>query len=268
MGKIHTLYDGRHVIDFRSGNHTYNHDKRGVIPNATGVCKVMAKPHLIPWAAKVASEHWAEAIEPGEAYDEIQLMKIFEDAKVAYDIYSGERRGIGNVVHDWAEKMALWEMGKLNKPRIPVNPDAKKGCQAWKQWRDKHKVQWVCAERVAFNEDENYIGTIDGLALVDEVPRIIDYKTGKGIWPEAGIQCAAYQKAIALELGSPWDEAERLVLHLNTKSGNCSEWDEDRIQSKLTGGDIDKDYECFLGLLAGYNWIVSGPNKWSFLGKS
>ena len=268
MGKIHTLYEGKHVIDFRDGNHTYNHTEYGIIPNATGVCKVMAKPHLVGWAAKKSSEHWAEQIEPGVEYDEVELMKTYEDAMKAHDVYSGERRNIGSLIHKWCEQSALHEMGKHKQPEMPVNPFVRNGCEAWNKWRNRHDVEWHYAERVVFHEEELYVGTVDGLAIVDGVPTILDYKTGKGVWAEAGLQLAAYQQAAELELGDPWDEALRLVLHLNTGSGRTSEWDEARIQKRLTGYGIPEDYKCFLGLLEGYNWVVNGPNKWSFLGKA
>lgn len=270
MSVTHPTFDGQHVITFQERNHTYHHPKHGIIPNATGVCKVMNKPALVPWAARKASEFWYENIAPGEYYDELQLSKLNEAGKTAHNIYSGERRDIGSHVHDWAEKMAHYEMGRRKTtPKMPVNPQIRKGCEAWKQWRRKSKAwEFEYAERVFFHPEDVHVGTADGwLCHNDTHWMVLDYKTGSGVWAEAGLQTAAYAMSASLEFGIPIEYIERCVVHLNTKSGNASVWDEGRIQEKLTGGDITRDYECFLGLLKAYNWIVDGPNKWSFLGK-
>lgn len=268
--KTHTLYEGAEVIDFKESNHTYLHSIHGIIPNATGVCKVMAKPKLIGWAARKSSEFWYNGIEPGVEYDEMELKKMLDQGKKAHNVFSGEARDIGKFIHEWCEHMALHEMGMMKAPKKPVNHFVLNGTEAWQKWAAKYpKREWVFAERVLFHNEDLHVGTADGGLYLDgnvgEVPTILDYKTGSGVWAEAGLQAASYVKSAEREFDGKWIAANRMVVHLKAKTGGLSVWDEKRIQEKLTGGTVNDDYNCFLGLLAGYNWIMNGPNKWAFL---
>jgi hypothetical protein len=268
--KTHTLYGGAEVIDFKDSNHTYSHRIHGILPNATGVCKVMAKPKLIGWAARKSSEFWYNRIEPGVSYDEIELKAMLDQGKQAHDVFSGEARDIGKFIHEWCEHMALHEMGQMKAPKKPVNHFVLNGVKAWEKWAAKYpRREWMFAERVLFHNKDIHVGTADGGLYLDggsgSYPTVLDYKTGSGVWAEAGLQAASYAHSARREFGDEWRDADRMVVHLNARTGGLSVWDEERIQGKLTGGTVDQDYECFLGLLKAYNWIMDGPNKWAFL---
>lgn len=270
--KIHNLYGGTEEIRFDEGKHVYRHPVHGIVPNVTGVCKILPKPKLIPWSARKASEYWLEKVEPGELYDEVQLARFHKEAKEAYNTYSGERRDVGKLIHDWCEKMALHEMGQMKAPKMPVNVHVRNGVDAWKQWVSKYpRREWVFAERIMFHDEDIHVGTADGGLYLHgrnvegEPPVVLDYKTGNGVWSEAGIQTAAYARSAFKEFGSPWERAERMVVHLQSTTGKMSEWNEERIRKRLTGGTVNEDYDCFVNLLGAYNWIINGPNKWSFL---
>jgi len=272
--KTHNLYGGTELITFDQVKHIYKHPHHGIVPNVTGVCKVLPKPKLVGWAARKASEHWHSQIEPGVKYDEVELAKILKEAKTAHDVYSGERRDIGKFIHDWCEQQALHEMGQMKEPKMPVNAHVRNGVVAWKKWAAKYpRREWVFAERVMYHDEDIHVGTADGglylhgRNIEGEPPVIMDYKTGSGVWSEAGIQISAYARSAFQEFGSAWERAERMVVHLQASSGNMKVWDEDLIRNKLTGGSVADDYDCFMNLLGAYKWIVDGPNKWSFLGR-
>jgi hypothetical protein len=236
------------------------------------------------WYARKTAETFAGLIEPGVAYDEVQIMAMEKEALKGADQYSGERMDTGTVAHKWIEKHIRQGIrgsgpGPQHHSKI-LNPNVRRSVEAFLEWEHDVRPRWIHAERLVYSVRHGHCGTIDGVALVrdrgvqdPEAPErllIVDFKTGKGVWAEAGLQTASYVAAF-LEEHPQYEpaQAERLVLHIPAFSGNGSAkvWDEQRISEKLTGHTWQQDYEVFLGLLTGWHWIMNGPNRWAFFGK-
>ena len=67
---------------------------------------------------------------------------------------------------------------------------------AWEDWRRSVKLKPIAVEQVIYNEKHGYAGTLDLLADVDGVLTVVDWKTGKAVYPEAHLQNEAYRQAI------------------------------------------------------------------------
>ncbi|MBA7607077.1 hypothetical protein ES703_14229 [subsurface metagenome] len=59
-------------------------------------------------------------------------------------------------------------------------------------WEKHHILQTILAEHSLVSQLDNYGGTLDWYGYLDDIPTLIDYKTGKRIYPEMAYQLAAY----------------------------------------------------------------------------
>jgi hypothetical protein len=77
--------------------------------------------------------------------------------------------------------------------------------ESWKDWAKSVALEPLALERVVYCEDCGYAGTMDLYAGVKGIPTILDWKTGRAIYPEALLQNVAYRHAAA-RLGMPADQ--------------------------------------------------------------
>lgn len=108
-------------------------------------------------------------------------------------------------------------------------------------------LDWIASRKVAFLHQEcpiysrryKYSGRLDGLALVDDVPTLFDWKSSKGVYPEFRLQTAAYVHA--------WEEEhpdqrieQRILVRLGKEDGAF----EPHVYPRET---LRKDFDAFLG---------------------
>ena len=151
------------------------------VPQTSKVIGILAKPHLITWANAQGllgidtTEHRDDAVSVGNCVHAMiaaHLRKVEPDLSV----YSPE-------IVDQAENALIkfWEWEK----RIGG-------------------IEPIFVEESVVSEVHGYGGTIDCYAKIGDQYWLLDFKTGKAIYPEAGIQLAAYRELL-LEKGLPVD---------------------------------------------------------------
>jgi len=59
-------------------------------------------------------------------------------------------------------------------------------------WAKEHTIEHTVIEQPFVSENYRYGGTPDLLATIDGVATLVDFKTGKALYPEHDIQVAAY----------------------------------------------------------------------------
>lgn len=195
-------------LEFDKKKHVYKWAGK-LVPGVTTILKCIDKPALMPWAAKMASEHWLAAIKAGGT----DYAAIHEAAKGAHRKKSGAAAEIGNNVHDYAECF-------FKKRELPVleTDQAKRGVEAFHKWFDSHKVVIKASERRVFSQKYYYAGTCDFVAEIDGVLGVGDIKTSSGIYPEMRFQTAAYQHALEEEKGIEFPV--RWIVRFDKKSGD------------------------------------------------
>jgi hypothetical protein len=95
----------------------------------------------------------------------------------------------GSLVHAVAEARALGQE--------PTVPDKLEGyVSAWSQWASDFNVTFLASEVTVYSRRLGYAGTLDAIVETPSLGKIIvDYKTGKAIYPDVAKQLTAYRWA-------------------------------------------------------------------------
>lgn len=212
-----TLYNGEVELCFDPKTHSYSVDGKPV-PGVTGILEIISKPALVGWAVRVCGEYLEKELKPGIALDEIQIKELCSEMKRAHRKASSKAADIGTLAHEWMQQYGEGvSVGVPEGMPMPVNREARSACQAFLRWVHGHNVQFLHCEMKIYSRRHNYAGTCDADAIVDGERSIIDYKSSSGIYPEMGLQLAAYQCAREEEGYGPYQN--RWIIRV-PKDGN------------------------------------------------
>lgn len=200
----HVLYDGKVHLDFDPVKHVYkiNGEYANGVTTALGI---IAKPFLIPWAAKQAADYVKENITPGVALDEVQIQALVDGAKNAHRRTKDSAADMGTFIHNYIEAFVRGE-----EPEAPINPKLRKVVDKFHEWWDETKPEVLKPERMLCSPTHMLAGTADLVCKIDGKLTIVDWKTGSGIYPEMFLQLAAY--AMMLEEEYPDQKVEQLYI--------------------------------------------------------
>jgi hypothetical protein len=188
------------------------------------------KPALVGWAKKVTAEYAVNNLpmlndlashDPKGAIDWLKGA-AYRDRDVAADL--------GTAIHDAVEDVTSGRAVDLDS----LPPVVRASVEQFVQFVDVVQPLYLASEAVVVNDTHGYAGTLDAIvttshpALVewfelDPVTLLLDYKSGKGVYPETGLQLAAYRNANRIILGDGTD-MEMLptegaaVLHIRPRS--------------------------------------------------
>ncbi len=159
----------------RRGAFYYYNDRKYV--SVTNVLKAIAKPALVNWAARTA----AQAIFD----DPYKVSTVNQAAQAIYKTKekAGDR---GSRVHEFAQAMtegAEW----------PENPDGYEAAVI--SFLKTMTPEVLFTEVNVYSDTHGYAGTADLIAKIADKTWLIDYKTSRAVYPETGLQLAAYANA-------------------------------------------------------------------------
>jgi len=158
-------------------------DKR--VPSVTTVMGMKAKPLLVPWAAKMSAEF---AVENWEALSSLPREERIDLIKSAHKNRAKDAADLGDSIHIYAEAF-------MKQEPLPDYPaDAFDSIANLLAWLDERKPKLIAAEVSMFSE-RGYAGTFDALVEMDGEVWLLDWKTGKGVYDEVGMQLAALHYA-------------------------------------------------------------------------
>ena len=178
------------------------------LPSVTTILDVIAKPGLAPWYAKEERRYFETAMldvlaKPGARDPEYVLAAVAEalSGVKAADRARQQAATIGTAVHagiEWHLRTQL-EQDAGQPPRLPEA--AIWAVESWKDWARSVALEPLAIERVVYCGDCGYAGTLDLYARIQGRLTLLDWKTGRAIYPEAFLQNVAYRHAAArLEL--------------------------------------------------------------------
>src|SRR6266852_1311994 len=178
-------------------------------PSVTTVLDIIAKPALGPWYAKEERRYFEAAMlevlsKPGARDPEFVLSAVAEAVSgvKAADRAKQQAASIGTAMHagiEWALRTQLREDAG-HEPRLP--DAAAWALESWKDWAKSVALEPLAIERVVYCQACGYAGTMDLYARVRGVLTVLDWKSGKAIYPEAFLQNIAYRHA-AVRQGMP-----------------------------------------------------------------
>jgi len=203
----------------KSRAHTiYKLDDGTKIPGVTTVLGILNKPALIKWANNLG-------------------LQGIDSSK-----YRDEMADIGTLAHqmivDYFNKVET-DTTEYSESQI----DKAENCllSFW-EWEKQHKIEVILAETPLISMQYGYGGTIDCFCNLDGQPTLLDFKTGKAIYPEYFYQLAAYEQLLA-EAGHSFEVSR--ILRIGR--------DEDEGFEERSVGKLDKEFEVFIHCLSIYN---------------
>jgi hypothetical protein len=169
--------------------------------------------------------------------DEVKRKKFFHEAHRAHFRASKTATDIGTLAHEWIESYLAGEA-----PKRPTNKKLRSTVQNWIEWADKHDIEPIQTEFKVYSREHGYAGTCDFDGIVSGERCIVDWKTGKAVYPEHRLQTAAYLAAREEELAATRYDA-RWVVVLPKDGGEI-------VAERLDNDTLERDLDGFLGALA------------------
>jgi hypothetical protein len=182
------------------------------LPSVTTILEIIAKPALGPWYAKEERRYFETAMlevlsEPGARDPEYVLAAVVEAVSgvKAADREKQKALTIGTAIHAGIEWQLRTRLGE-DAGREPELPEAAAwAVESWKDWARSVALEPLAIERTVYCDGCGYAGTLDLYARVRGIPTVLDWKSGKAIYPEAFLQNVAYRHAAA-RLGMPAEQ--------------------------------------------------------------
>jgi len=187
------------------------------VPGVTTVLGVLNKPALVIWANRLG-------------------LQGIDSSK-----YRDEMADIGTLAHqmiiDHFNKIAT-DTSDYSETQIDL---AENCLLSFYEWEKGHDIKVIMAEAPLVSE-LGFGGTIDCYCMLDGVATLLDFKTGKAIYPEMFYQLAAYAELLR-ERG--YLVSASRILRIGR--------DNDEGFEERTVGKLDKQWEMFAHCLAIYN---------------
>jgi hypothetical protein len=197
------------------------------------------QPGLIPWAAKTAARYAWENRERLAGIDEVSFI---QEVSEAYEKVREEAAGKGDQVHSSVEAY-------LHNNDDGLSP---KHLIQLQEFLDVSGYTPIHTEVTLIERSIGYAGTVDLIARTPSGNNLIlDYKTGKGIWPKDRLQVEALSRCEFIltpegeEISMPYIDGVG-ILHLRPMSW----W----LHRDMDGDSSERNWSAFLGALQVFHW--------------
>lgn len=209
------------------GLRRYNID--GIDPHpisVTTLIKTIAPGRaLMTWMDKKLIDSALDAYE--KTSDRAAAMAMGKEAR-----WSGsEAADFGTSVHALTEKLDLVSIGKpVDRSPVADQKRAQGFVAQWEKTRDAFDIQIIAIECTLVHRELGYAGTADRIAIVPALsldPVVLDIKSGKGIYADVALQCAALANCpeILYDDGSlqpiPWDLDKKVGVAAHVRARSC-----------------------------------------------
>jgi hypothetical protein len=184
------------------------------LPSVTNILQILNKPALVPWAAKVEREMVLKVA--ADFYQD--TLKTPPMSRAGWMLTATSRLGkekasakelakaseIGTQVHGLIEWSLKGELMYEAGPSPQISDAAQWAFMAYQDWRKTVNMKPLFTEQVVYSRTHGYAGTLDLLAEINGELSVIDFKSGKSVYPESYLQNAAYRYAVReMQHGNP-----------------------------------------------------------------
>jgi len=204
----------------------YRDSSNNIVPGVTTVVGLLAKPQLIVWANKLGLQ----------GIDSTRYVDAMAD--------------IGTLAH-YLIMCHLKNVVPDTSDYSPNQVDAANNCLAsYLNWEKNHTLEPKIIEEPLVSDELKVGGTPDLYCILDGVPTLLDYKTGKALYPEHLYQLAGY-RALLEEKGNHVSQC--ILIRIGRDEG---EGFEEKIIRNTT-----IDYSIFLCCLSIYHLQKKGKEE-------
>lgn len=204
MKKTQTQLIKSEGFAFDADTHSYYFDGRPMT-GCTTILGVLAKPALIQWAARMATEYlWEFAVDKNKdgKIDLKELESALEDAKQAHTKKRDKGAQEGSDTHAQVEayiKECIATNDGFGKPELMSTADS--SLHSFIGWAAKEEVRFLASEAQFYSKSLFVAGTADLIFEKDGKRYIGDVKTYKRIWDRAPFYQMAGYALMAEEMG-------------------------------------------------------------------
>lgn len=237
-------------------------------PSVTTILKAIDKPALIAWAANLeralvmeaAADLYADAVAlphqlPRAGYV-LSLEQRLGTVK-AHQKARDKAADIGTETHALIEWWLRKGLGQVVGPEPAVSDPAQWGFMAWQDWAKSVDLVPLFIEQVLYSRAHNYAGTMDLLALVKGRETVVDVKTGKAVYPEAGLQNVAYRAAL-VEMGHVEAMPAGVIVRVPKRTDDPAF---EAVDVDQSFGTVDALMPVFHATRTVWNWTEQGAQQ-------
>lgn len=180
-------------LKFYPGSHRYKLDGAWV-PGVTTILGVLDKPAIPKWAAQQVAEYVADHPDGVETLRNMGRGPMVDALKRLPWERRDKAAARGTTLHDHAERILRGEEVEVDDELVPVIESALRFLDEW-------QIEPVAIEVAVGSREHRYAGTADLFAKYvrpdtgEAGIAIMDWKSGKAIYPEYAYQLAAYAGA-------------------------------------------------------------------------
>lgn len=176
-------------LKFYPSAHRYKLDGAWV-PGVTTILGVLNKPALPKWAAGSVAEYVADHRDAVEHLYGMGRGPMVQALKEVPWQKRDDAASRGTTFHEFAERIVQGEEVDVPQEQVPLVESALAFMDAW-------KVRPILTEATVGSREHRYAGKLDLIAEVGDTRAlaILDWKSGKRIYPEAAYQLTAYARA-------------------------------------------------------------------------
>ena len=205
----------------KPGAYTIYKDSTGTrVPGATTIIGILDKPALIKWANNLG----LQGIDSTKYVD-----SLADVGTLAHHIILCHHKGEVPDMSDYSE----------NQIELAGNSVA-----SYQLWEKSHTIKPILIEESFVSETLKYGGKPDIYCILDDVPTLLDFKTGRALYTEVMYQLAAYRNLL-LERGYPVEQC--MALRIGRTAG-------EGFEVKI-GNDMDTAFSIFMHCLDLYYLI-------------
>lgn len=185
---------------FRDSSHSYFYDGKRMT-GVTTILGILAKPALIPWAARMACEYIGARWKGGILFNKIGVAEILAAAQVAHTKKKEAGGEKGTDIHALAEEYIKHCIAENKGKPEEVIANKDKPIGKFIEWAQANDVTFLASEKMFYSKNLFVAGTADMLFLKDGKRYVGDIKTFKKLWDRTPMyQCAGYA-LLAEEMG-------------------------------------------------------------------
>jgi hypothetical protein len=237
-------------------------------PSVTAALGAVAKPALVPWAAKTEREAVMKAA--ADLWEDLPIVepKLSRSAYLAtldrrigkekaHSKASAKAMDVGSQAHGRIEWQLRTELGQKPGPPPEISEQALWAFMAYEDWKKQSNLTPLLIEQTVWSNAHRYAGTMDLYCELEHegqrVRAVADWKVSKGIYPEALLQVVAYAQAL-VEMGHAELPVSGLIVRLPKVETDPG------FEARLIPPDIHPTlFKVFLSVLELWKWLDSKP---------